>query len=105
MLKLIKDGWKYLTIQKWAHSIKENLVILAEFMLCCPETNAVNKNLWTNEKSRFNIDILAFKIQCGELAKKFNIKDISCSEISNILFENDILIKNIYSMTNIHLIK
>ena len=65
-----------------------------------PETNAaiersfsVGKDFWTNKKSRLNNDILAAKIHCGELTIKFNMKDISCSEISNILLENDILIK------------
>jgi len=69
-------------------------------MLCCLETNAaverrfsVGKCFWSNEKSRLNVDILAVEVQCGELTLKFNMKDISCSEISNILLENDILIK------------
>jgi len=69
-------------------------------MLCCPETNAaversfpVEKDFFANEKSRLNADIVAVKIQCGELTIKFNMKNISCSEISNILLENDILIK------------
>ena len=30
------------------------------------------------------LDKLAVKIQCGELTMKFNVKDISCSELSNI---------------------
>jgi len=77
-------------------------------MLCCSETNAaakrsfsVGEEFWTNEKSRLNVDILAVKIQCGEHTIKFNMKDISCPEISNIFLENDILIKNIHSMRNI----
>jgi len=47
----------------------------------------------TNEKSRLNVDISGVKIHCGELTIQFNMKDISCSEIINILLENDILIK------------
>ena len=57
-------------------------------MLCCPETHAavertffVGKHFWTNEKTRLNVDILAVKIQCGELTIKFKMNDISCSEI------------------------
>jgi len=53
----------------------------------------VGKDIWTNEKSRLNVHILAIKSQFGEFTIKFNMKDISCSEISNIMLENDILIK------------
>ena len=48
---------------------------------------------WANKKSRLHVDILAVKFQCGKLTTKFHMKDISYSEISNILLENDILIK------------
>jgi len=54
-------------------------------IILTPETNiaiersfSVGKDFWTNKKSRLNIDILAVKIQCGELTIKFNMKDISC---------------------------
>ena len=82
------------------HIPYENLVILVEFTLCCPGTNAavervfsIGNDFWTSEKSRLNVDTLA-----AALTVKFNMKDISCSEISNILLENDILTKNIHSM-------
>lgn len=78
----------------------ENLVILVEFTLCCPGTNAavervfsIGNDFWTSEKSRLNVDTLA-----AALTVKFNMKDISCSDISNILLENDTLTKNIHSM-------
>ncbi|GFT76289.1 dimer_Tnp_hAT domain-containing protein [Trichonephila clavipes] len=47
------------------HILCENSVVLFEFMLCCPGTNApvqrvfLGGNLWTSEKSRLNVDILA----------------------------------------------
>ena len=95
---MIKNGWKYLTkFQKWTYSIKENLVILAEFMSLWPETNAaaerrfsIGTNFLTNEKSRMNADVLAIKIQCGKRTIRFNRKYISCSEFFNILLENDL---------------
>lgn len=44
-------------------------------------------------QERREIDTLA-----AALAVKFNMKDISCSNISNILLEDDTLTKNIHSM-------
>lgn len=106
------DIWKnqYVEIDKrWVeifnyfkkeHIPYENLAILVEFVLSCPGTNAavervfsIGNDFWTSEKSRLNIDTLA-----AALTVKFNLKDISCSEISHILLENDMLTKNIHSM-------
>lgn len=63
-------------------------------MLCCAETNAavervfsIGNDFWTTEKSRLNVDTLA-----AALTVKFNKKDISCSESSNILLKNYIFI-------------
>ena len=82
------------------HIPYENLDIIVEFTLCCPGTNAaierifsISNDFWTSEKSRLNIDTVA-----AALTVKFNMKDISCSEISNIQLENDILTKHIHSM-------
>ena len=80
----------------------DNLLTLVEFTLCCPGKNAavervfsISNDFWTSEKSRLSIDTLAavFTVKC-------NMKDISCSEISNVLLENDVLTKNIHSMEN-----
>ncbi|GBO31802.1 hypothetical protein AVEN_78212-1 [Araneus ventricosus] len=78
----------------------ENLFILVQFLLYCPRTNAavkrvfpISKDFWTCEKSRLNIDTRA-----EALAEKFNMKDISCSDISNLLLEDDTMTKNIHSM-------
>ena len=54
---------------------------------------SIGNDFWTSEKSRLNVDTLA-----AALAVKFNMKDISCSDISNILLENDTLTKNIHSI-------
>ena len=82
------------------HFPYENFAIIVEFTLCCLGSNtaiervfSISNDFWTSEKSRLNIDTLA-----AALTVKFNMKDISCSEISNILLENDILTKNILSM-------
>lgn len=85
---------------KNGHIPCENLFILVQFVLCCPGTNAavervfsIANDFWTSEKSRLNVDTLA-----AALAVKFNMKDISCSDISNILLEDNTLTKNIHSM-------
>ncbi|GFX91616.1 dimer_Tnp_hAT domain-containing protein [Trichonephila clavipes] len=72
----------------------ENLVHLVEFTLCCPgsigaveRVFSIGNDFWTSEKSRLNVDTLAVTIFV-----KFNMKDISCSEISDTI-ESDILTK------------
>ncbi|GFV92347.1 dimer_Tnp_hAT domain-containing protein [Trichonephila clavipes] len=80
------------------HFPYDNLVILVEFNLRCAETNAeiervfsVGNDFWTSEKSRLNVDTLAVAFSV-----KFNIKDIFCSEISDVL-ENDTLTKKLFN--------
>ncbi|GFV63257.1 hypothetical protein TNCV_1731971 [Trichonephila clavipes] len=71
----------------------ENLV---EFTLHCTGTSKalervfpIGFDFWTSEKSRLNVDALTIAFTV-----KFDMRDISCSEISDV-FENDILIKKI----------
>ncbi|GFV34943.1 uncharacterized protein TNCV_3482381 [Trichonephila clavipes] len=62
MLKLIKDEWKYLTISK-IHIPYEKLVILVEFTLYCPGTNAavesgfpISNDFWTTTRGLLATD-------------------------------------------------
>ncbi|GFX21877.1 hypothetical protein TNCV_2311551 [Trichonephila clavipes] len=47
MLKLIKDGRKYLNHFKNEHIPYENLVTLVEFTLCCPGTNVAVERVFS----------------------------------------------------------